>query len=436
MKPAFGGGHYRTRPPARPGSAAPTKPVKDEFVVPEIGKKAGNVGTIDATWPSEEELFTAVSSLYDDELKPYLCTLRSRLNEGRAKDQKASDLNVSILSELCRKSPRLLLQQDHCSDCFLLIRGREANFVDVLSPNDVYPPELWDQAAQFFESPEGAALEMPGGRHACAKVLMALDLPFLEGYSLGQVCHITQLAIWQKKILGYSSYSTGAIVPYFRSASLVKSTCADLRCSVASTGAANQPQLPVASCEQARIYVREILVKSVRSGSSCILLSNMKRMVRSEFEVDLSETALGHAKLSELLTDSRFHDICDVQMQGRSYVVVPSQQLLETMGMRASLSQLASSNTDSGVYSRCDRDGHSYSETPRDFPFPPARIPPPPGLTGLSLDETSLHGHFSHYEEDFHLGGGCGGCGGRPIEVAPPRAMDNGGFVSVTRLSL
>eukprot|EP00448_Togula_jolla_P012657 CAMPEP_0170617044 /NCGR_PEP_ID=MMETSP0224-20130122/26196_1 /TAXON_ID=285029 /ORGANISM="Togula jolla, Strain CCCM 725" /LENGTH=435 /DNA_ID=CAMNT_0010942887 /DNA_START=45 /DNA_END=1352 /DNA_ORIENTATION=- len=435
MEPAFGAGHFRrSKPIARPGSTAPSKPIKDELVVPEIGNKAGTVATIDAPWLSEDELFSAVSSLYDDELKPYLCTLKSRLNEGRAKGQKACDLNASILSGICRKSPRLLLQQDHCSDYFLLLRGREANFVDVLSPIDVYPPELWDQMAQFFESPEGAAMEMPGGRYACAKVLMDLDLPFLDGYSLGQVSHITQLAIRQKNILGYSSYSTGAIVPYVRSAALVKSTCADMRCSVASTSAANQPQLPVASWEQARLSVQEILMKSLGSGTSCILLSNIKRMIRSEFEVDLSETALGHAKLSELLTDSRFHDICDVQMQGRSYVVVPSQYLLESMGLPAPLSRLRSSKMDSGVHGRCDHDGHSSSETARDFPFSPALISPPPGL---SLDEKALHGHFSHYEKDFHLGGGCGGCGGRPLEVAPAsRDMNNGGFVSLTRLSL
>jgi len=135
-----------------------------------------------------------------------------------------------------------------------------------------------------------------------------------------------QLAICQKKILGYSSGSTGNIVPYCRSASLVKSECADKRCSVAS--ASSSQQLPLATWETAPRHIREILLCAVRSGTPSLALADMKRIYRRFYNVELSETALGHAKLSELLTDERFKDICEVRMLGRSYAVLPSRELV------------------------------------------------------------------------------------------------------------
>jgi hypothetical protein len=51
-------------------------------------------------------------------------------------------------------------------------------------------------------------------------------------------------------------------------------------------------------------------------------LSNVKRQFRAEFQLELSETMLGHSKLSSLLQDDRFGDICMVQLEGQGYTVV------------------------------------------------------------------------------------------------------------------
>jgi len=58
-------------------------------------------------------------------------------------------------------------------------------------------------------------------------------------------------------------------------------------------------------------------------GADQVPLSNIKRLFRSLYQMDLSETALGHSKLTELLQDPRFKDICSVQFQDRGYTVVP-----------------------------------------------------------------------------------------------------------------
>jgi hypothetical protein len=59
-------------------------------------------------------------------------------------------------------------------------------------------------------------------------------------------------------------------------------------------------------------------------GAEQVPLSNIKRLFRSQYQLDLSETALGHTRLSDLLQDSRFADICSVQLQDRGYAVFPA----------------------------------------------------------------------------------------------------------------
>ena len=69
--------------------------------------------------------------------------------------------------------------------------------------------------------------------------------------------------------------------------------------------------------------LKEILF-SLSPGTSTIPLSNVKRLFRSRYHTELSETALGHSKLSELLQDPKLKDICHVRLQGHGYVVGPA----------------------------------------------------------------------------------------------------------------
>lgn len=64
--------------------------------------------------------------------------------------------------------------------------------------------------------------------------------------------------------------------------------------------------------------MRQILEES----SGQVPLSNVKRLFRSKFQLELSETSLGHPKLSELLQDPDFHDVCTVELREHGYIVV------------------------------------------------------------------------------------------------------------------
>jgi hypothetical protein len=206
---------------------------------------------------------------------------------------------------------------------------RPEDFVDIYDTTDSYSEETWKAAAEYFESlPEDEAL-LPGGRYSCAQVLLFREVPFLRGFTLGKVCHLVQLAISKHKILGYCN---GAVVPYHRSQSRVKEECAGSQQPLlpSSTAASNPvataiAAMPLASWELARTYMREILENAAspdQEGPSTIPLSNVKRLFRSRYQTELSETSLGHSKLSELLQDTRFADICRVELQGQGYIVV------------------------------------------------------------------------------------------------------------------
>merc|ERR1719284_1453766 len=110
---------------------------------------------------------------------------------------------------------------------------------------------------------------LPGGRYSCAQVLMQRGLPFLAGRTLGQVIHIVQLAISQKKLLGYLN---GTIVPYAHSQSMVKETCA-ARGRPCNSGARGKN---IATWDMVHECLQEI-IRDMGPTDEFIPLSNVKR---------------------------------------------------------------------------------------------------------------------------------------------------------------
>merc|ERR1719413_205405 len=82
----------------------------------------------------------------------------------------------------------------------------------------------------------------------------------------------------------------------------------------------------VASLEEARKVLRAMLGLRPGSDPREVPLPNVKRLFRSEHQLVLSETALGHTRLCDLLQDERFSDLCSLRQQGNGYMVVPRQQ--------------------------------------------------------------------------------------------------------------
>jgi hypothetical protein len=263
----------------------------------------------------EADILAAVSSLYDDELRPYGRLVRKRLAEhAAAKMSCVVEGDLSRLRRACESSMWIEVRPEEGGEWCALLVGRAENFVDIYNGPDVYPELLWMELAQYMETLDGDSAVLPGGRYSCALALWELGLPCLANRSLGAVVHIVQLAMSDRKLLGYLD---GTIAPYHRSQSMLKDTAAEKY--VHNTA----QQLPLATWSTARACLKEVLDSAVRKGKNEVPLSNLKRLFRSRFHVELSETALGYTKISDLLQDPQLSDICYVQLLERGYVVWP-----------------------------------------------------------------------------------------------------------------
>mmetsp|Transcript_18406 Transcript_18406/g.52794 ORF Transcript_18406/g.52794 Transcript_18406/m.52794 type:complete len:543 (-) Transcript_18406:131-1759(-) len=310
--------------------------------MPSAGPREGAVRPQDATQvqgaaavygrPRTSEVIKAVESLYRDQLKPFGRILLKRIRENAAAAATAARggepvdvecmplIDPKCLRRICESCTAIRLEPEEGKEYSIALVGRSAgDFVDVTSPEDPYPESLWEEAAAYFESLAGDGALLPGGRYACAQALTARALPFLKGRSLGEVCHIVQLALSKRRLLGYRD---GSMVPFSQSVDCLKAQCAVWQQPM-TFSKRTAPDLPLATWEQTRACLWEILNEAGSYGApGVITLSNVKRLFRARYNLELSETSLGHSRLNELLQDPRLADVCTAEMRGKTQVVV------------------------------------------------------------------------------------------------------------------
>lgn len=265
---------------------------------------------------SEEELVISIVSLYNDGLRPYGRLIRKRLGEYAAQEGRGVvDGDLGRLRALCESTLGVMVEPEEGGEWAALLTTRDACFIDFYGTSDTYPEDLWSSFATYLASLDGDTASLPGGRYSCARALLERNLLFFSDRSLGEVCHIVELAMSQRKLLGYLD---GAITPYGRSHSMVKDAAAE-KCMGSGTG----QRMPFATWISARSHLLDILGSAVRKGRQQVPLSTLKRLFRGRFRTELSETALGYTKLSDLLQDNRISDICSVRLLETGYAVLP-----------------------------------------------------------------------------------------------------------------
>lgn len=265
---------------------------------------------------TEDELVVAIVSLYNDALRPYGRLIRKRLGEYAAQEGRGVvDGDLGRLRSLCESSVGVMVEPEEGGEWAALLTTRHPCFIDFYGTVDTYPEDLWASFATYLASLDGESASLPGGRYSCARALLERNLLFFSDCSLGEVCHIVELAMSQRKLLGYLD---GAITPYGRSHSMVKDAAAE-KCMGSGTG----QRMPFATWISARSHLLDILGSAVRKGRQQVPLSTLKRLFRGRFRTELSETALGYTKLSDLLQDDRISDICSVRLLETGYAVLP-----------------------------------------------------------------------------------------------------------------
>lgn len=285
---------------------------------------------------TDPEILASIESLYDDGLKPFGRVLLKRLRErAAAREAEVHGLPAETadaeampridpkqLRRICERCVRLRVVSEDGREFSATLVGRACEFPDVCSQVDNYPTELWAELAEYLGRSALEEVTLPGGRYTCARELIRRRLPFLKGFCLGEVCHIVQLAVGQKRLLGYRG---GWLVPFQHSEARIKEECA-----LTQTPTGTEGDLPVASWED----VRECLLRLLdpwfqpESSNNSITMSNVRRLFQTRFQLELSVTALGHVRLLDVLKDPRLHDVCSLHTQrsGQFLVTRPPQK--------------------------------------------------------------------------------------------------------------
>lgn len=287
--------------------------------------------------------------------------VRKRLGEKAAKrGGSLADGDLGHLRAACESSSLLQVVMGQGSEWTALLSDRataDEQFVDIYSSEDPYPEGMWAALSAHLETLQSADTPLPGGRYSCAQALLDSELPLLSGRALGEVCHIVQLALTGRKLLGYLD---GAIVPYSCSNSCAKDAAAEM-----GVGSGGNRTLPLASWEATHDCLVEILKGAVRKHRRSVPISTLKRLFRSRFHLELSETALGHTKLSDLLQDRRLRHICQVELQERGYVMIPLLKSPEAMsdGSTCAGDEETASASGSDAATACSK-GHAGARVP------------------------------------------------------------------------
>jgi len=285
--------------------------------------------------PTEAEIMTSVQSLCVDQLKPFGRVILKRLREHAAASEAASRglpaeavdpestarIDPKQLRKLCEECSGLQVAPEEGKEYSAVPSGQSLHFIEVCDPADLYDSKLWSGLTRYFGSMVSSESTLPCGRYACARALMSQQLDCLVGLSFGKICHVVQLAISQKKLLGHRD---GRLVPYETSDECAKERCAQRQQPFSAKKTESSDALPVATWESTRACLQQLLLtadsKDLEPGT--LPLSDVKRLFRRQFELELNETALGYTRVFDLLQDSRLRDICTVHSQGNGQVSV------------------------------------------------------------------------------------------------------------------
>jgi len=283
--------------------------------------------------PTTEQIISAVQSLCDDELRPFGRVVLKRLREHAAAAQALAQglpvdavdpesmprIDPKQLRRLCEECELLHVTPEEGKEYSAVPVGAACSFVEVCDPTDVYDSKLWSGLVKHFDGMILAGSSLPCGRYASARSLVMQQLPFFQDLSFGKICHIVQLSISQKRLLGHKE---GRLVPFEASDECAKERCALMQQPFSPKKSEDSSALLlVATWDSTRACLQQLLFPS--DGKDADLpLSDVKRLFRRQFDLELNETALGYTRVYDLLQDPRLRDVCTVHSQGNGQVSV------------------------------------------------------------------------------------------------------------------
>ncbi|CEL97678.1 unnamed protein product [Vitrella brassicaformis CCMP3155] len=351
-------------------------------------------------------LLYALTSLYEDQIHPFFCDIERRLQELQAPPvvEKHFVALYSLMPAVYEVTPaphdntaatrdspssgvrpfpspspstRVYLRSQHIPCGF---RG----WVDPKSSVNPYPERVWRQLSDYLcvlmreggcgrggEATGEFAYQFKGGRYGMAMELKKRSLHWTNEWTLGEMCHIVQLAI-TKGLLAYENNILQPVAACKGIASAVLEVTPRTQAQPPSPTTPTSPGFPPntttttttttatsdgladecdgrggkgggAACLKDVELVKECISSLLKDFPQGILLSQFKRRFSAKFRRTIVPTAFGHIKLSSFLTHPPMDEVCrvyksrdnKVTIHPTNYVPLPGMEPLTPLTARA-----------------------------------------------------------------------------------------------------
>jgi len=250
-------------------------------------------------------LVSALESLYQDRIKPL-----ANYVKGRLKERSCPESLVKSFVELYAEHSDLFRVErpSQVEEEVIIFCVKEPSWfkgwVDIDSPSDPYDESMWQALEKFLDGEHTFA----GGRYGMARELMQRNLAFLAPHSLGEVCHIVQLAIQHRRLIVYHR-------------KMLKPIQTVLQPSATSIVG----NLAIQEGEDIKDMddLCAVLFRMLLHHPQGLRLCRLKQMIKHEFSRKLSEMSFQCTKLIELFNTEPLTStfVLDTENDGKSIYV-------------------------------------------------------------------------------------------------------------------
>jgi len=250
-------------------------------------------------------LISALESLYEDRIKPM-----ANYVKGRLKERSCPDSFVKNFVDLYAEHQDLfqIVRPSQLDEEVTIFMIKEPSWfkgwVDIDSPDDPYEESMWEAFEKFLDGEHTFA----GGRYGMARELMQRHLPFLAPHSLGEVCHIVQLAIQHRRLIVYHRKMLKPIQ------TVLQPSPAAVASVVGTTEGEDIKDMDDLCC---------VLFRMLLHHPQGLRLCRLKQMIKHEFSRKLSEMSFQCTKLIELFNTEPLQStfVLDTENDGKSIYV-------------------------------------------------------------------------------------------------------------------
>lgn len=248
---------------------------------------------------------STLESLYRDRIKPM-----ANYVKGRLKEKSSPEGLIRGYSDVYGQHPDLFRiekvmgpDSEESTIFFVVDPVWFKGWIDIDASDDPYDEVMWKDFKKYLE--EGHTFA--GGRYGMARDLAAKNLPFLSQHTLGEVCHIVQLAIQQRKIIAYHKKMLKPMAPMTQAA-------------MGGDGKGDGEEITDMN------HLIRVIFKTLRKHPSGIRLDRMKQMIREECQCRLNEMVFQCTKLIEVFKLEPLQSSFELENDGKVFFLKPKDQ--------------------------------------------------------------------------------------------------------------